>query len=486
MVGTVCFRCDASPFIGGGHVMRCLTLADALIRRGWRCSFLAGRETADMFPVLRSGAYGLSHEPRPPHDCDWLVVDHYGLDVAYEKQARSWARHILAIDDLADRAHDADILLDQTYGRGAGDYDGLVPAGCRVLAGSAYALLRSRFAQIRPEALRRRHDLAGRAENILVFVSSADPVNLSPRIMRALAQVPEKLSVTFVLSPAAPGAGDVRALAAESRHDICLVSHAPDMASLMAAADIAIGAGGTASWERCCLGLPTLLAGIADNQKDTAAALSRAGAAVCLGWHEDVGAEGIAQSLRALIGHPGDVRTMSLKAAAICDGNGVERLIPWLWARVSAPDSIALRPFQPGDEALILAWQSVPETRRYARNPAAPTPQEHAAWFAARLSDRDSFNYIVNLDGRAAGMVRAHRRGDAPGFEVSVLTAPGYYGRGVAARGLALMRTFHPDADFYAEIAPENEASLRLFGKAGYIPLERNWHINRGLSQDTA
>ena len=146
------FRADASPKIGGGHVMRCLTLADELRRRGWTCAFATRPGAEETVPSLASSGHVVFHLSGEEQDeareiekglgeCALLVADHYGRDEKFETAARQFASRVFVIDDLADRAHDCDFLLDQTYGRQFSDYAGLVPGGAKLLMGTDYALL---------------------------------------------------------------------------------------------------------------------------------------------------------------------------------------------------------------------------------------------------------------------------------------------------------------------------------------------------------
>lgn len=304
--------------------MRCLTLADALAARGWICAFITGTESTLAVPALREKKYDILSPDSPPDCGDLLVVDHYGLDAAYEKKARAWAKRIMVIDDLADRPHECDILLDQTYGRQAADYKIFVPPGCTVLVGADYALLRPGFAERRADSLRRRD---GRLERVLVFISSLDARDGTSFVLEALNGLPFFLSVDVVLGSGAENLSRVRQMAEKSRHDITIHTDIADMETLMKQADLAIGAGGTASWERCCLGLPALVIEIADNQALIARELSKAGAVDYLGPMEDVSKDNIRQAILSLKNNGFALKAMSAAAARVCDGLGTERVI---------------------------------------------------------------------------------------------------------------------------------------------------------------
>ena len=160
---TIFFRCDASKEQGSGHAMRCLTLAGVMKARGWSCSFLTNMKSIDTVPSLAEYpivSTGYSHE-----NVDMLIIDNYSLGASYATRARLWARHIMIIDDLANHAHDCDILLDQTFGRKKQDYWPFVPQKSKILCGSNYTILRSQFLEHRAAALQKRPVVQGIKEH---------------------------------------------------------------------------------------------------------------------------------------------------------------------------------------------------------------------------------------------------------------------------------------------------------------------------------
>jgi RimJ/RimL family protein N-acetyltransferase len=246
-----------------------------------------------------------------------------------------------------------------------------------------------------------------------------------------------------------------------------------DMASLMTHADLAIGAAGTSSWERCCLGLPSLVVVMADNQRMVAAELENAGAAIVLGWHEIVNAANIADRIAELMPNPERLLAMSVNTAAICDGHGAARIVAQLDPpRARDGEPVSLRPMNAADGDLLLGWQSHPMTRRYFNNPCIPTPLEHRRWLAHRLRSETCLLNLIMHGNRPAGMVRLDRK---PGestheiFEVSILIDPGAHGQGLGSAALELIRLLIPDAVFEARVNPENTASIALFLSAGYV-----------------
>jgi len=321
----IIFRCDASTAIGSGHVMRCLTLANHMKNQGWTCVFACSPETLKSAPALGVSGYEVV-APNILKSCDVMVVDHYGLSASDETAFRKCAKKIIVIDDLADRRHDCDVLVDTTYGRAVGDYQPLVPENAIILTGADYALLRPDFQALRENALTRRDAAHGKIKRILITMGGADPDNVTAKILDSVRQANLAITVDVVAGGGNPHLESLRRQIKSMGPDIHFHVNTPDMAALMAQADLAIGAGGTTSWERACLGLPTLLIEIADNQKTIAANLHAQGAVINLGWHENIAASDIARALQNLFQNPAQVMLMSQKARLICSGEGAARI----------------------------------------------------------------------------------------------------------------------------------------------------------------
>lgn len=319
--------------------MRCLTLAEALrIRttdihfvcrqlqgelrdliedRGFRCSLLTTEDPALDQAVDARQTAALSK------DVDWVIVDHYAIDYQWERAMNPMCRRMMVVDDLVDRSHECDILLDQTFGRHADDYGLLVSEDCTVLAGADFALLRPEFAAGRPSALARRK-ANKTVDRILVSLGGFDPDNRTLEVLETVAGAgyAADLSVTVVCGSQDPeGAKSLEPLTRYFRH-LDIRQRVPNMAELMAASDIAIGAGGTTSWERCCMGLPALVCVLADNQREIARRLEAAGAIRIWRSRRELAAQ-----LDEYVGSDSLHRSAVAAAARICDGRGLERVI---------------------------------------------------------------------------------------------------------------------------------------------------------------
>jgi len=336
--------------------MRCMTLARAWRDRGADCLFICREHPGNMLAFLREEGfrahsllwkdgkhfeYELAHgewlgtsqeidgaeslQPIAKFHPDWLIVDHYALDAKWERIVRPHVRELLVIDDLADRHHVCSLLLDQTLGRRAQTYEPFVSSDCKILAGATYALLRPEFASLRSATLARR--LSGELNYILITMGGVDRPNATGAILDVLRSfpLPARCEITVVMGAKAPWLEDVRQQARTMTVPTRVLTDIRDMAALMANSDIAIGAAGSTSWERCCLGLPTILLVLADNQRFGATQLAQAGAAYMVGEIRDI-ANRLPGALSDLIAK--DARThMAAQASKICDGMGVSRVM---------------------------------------------------------------------------------------------------------------------------------------------------------------
>ncbi|MGB8402257.1 UDP-2,4-diacetamido-2,4,6-trideoxy-beta-L-altropyranose hydrolase [Bradyrhizobium sp.] len=325
-------RASASNRIGGGHVMRCVTLGSALARRGASCSLYADTQTRDFVPP--ESAIELVTDSHIDDELvrgqfgkfDVFICDHYGLDARFEQAIRPCVKLLVVIDDLANRPHDCDLLVDMTLNRSASAYDGLLPRQASILAGVQYALIRPEFSTLRLQSLARRR--SGIIERILISFGLTDPSGLcalTVDLLRGIgSQLPDFGVADIMIGSQADKLSELYALiGGDARFNVHVGAENP--AGIMAQADIAIGAGGTTSWERCCLGLPTILVSIADNQNAIAAALKTAGAVILLPSLESFRAD-LPTVLTTLARDHDAVVNLGVAAAAICDGGGAERV----------------------------------------------------------------------------------------------------------------------------------------------------------------
>ena len=359
----IVFRCDASIQIGSGHVMRCLTLADELSRQEAECVFICRRHHGNLIEEIQQQGYkvyalplendlyietnnktALAHADwlasTQHRDAelslsivktlqpDWLIVDHYSLDEIWEKGLQPYCKKIMVIDDLADRKHHCDVLLDQNFGRDPQDYAAHVNEDCELLCGSNYALLRPEFAEWRSYSLERRQ--YNKLASILINLGGVDKDNITTKILKVLQtkSLPDHCSITIVMGSTSPWIEAVKQQAAIMQRRTIVKVGVNNMAEIMANSNLAIGAAGSTSWERCCLGLPTIMLVLADNQQVIASALEAVGAALTFDITM-LEAEPLAlgQCIASVVPK---MREMGRVASAVTDGLGALRLSRFL------------------------------------------------------------------------------------------------------------------------------------------------------------
>jgi UDP-2,4-diacetamido-2,4,6-trideoxy-beta-L-altropyranose hydrolase len=493
---SVIIRVDSGAQIGSGHLMRCLNLAAELQARGalvrFVCRALPGhlieRAEAAGYLVHRLSAPPTAEPAYAPESVQqqdaaetlgaigteppgWIVVDHYGLDAVWQRLMRPAAERLMVIDDLANRRHEADLLLDQNYlGTGVTErYSALVAASCRSLLGPRYALLHPSYRALR-RGLRVRD---GAARRILVFFGARDPTESMVAVLQALAH-PEfaAFAVEAILGGDAQQSMRSRALARRSTN-VTFHENLPSLADLIAAADLGVGAGGVTTWERACLGLPSVVATTAENQVPTARALAAAGCIVLAGPASAMSADRWQKLLRPLLNDKLRLTELSRESYRLTDGFGAARVACVMTGVRSA--EIRLRTVREDDEWLLLEWANDPVARHFSFSKHRISAVEHHRWFRARLADAHCTILIgEDIACLPLGQVRFD---SAPGSEESTIHVsidPAFRGSGVGtalvSQAVTAWRARRPGAKVVAEVSADNIASKRLFMRANFAP----------------
>jgi len=437
------FRVDSSPIIGMGHLMRCLTLANGLKKRGFECYFICrnfegngARKfidndfSLDLLSVegleLSKDWLGVPFEKDlkdvvdvvSKKPIDWLIVDHYEIDHKWQKEFRIKfpKAKIMVIDDLL-RSHDCDLLLDQTYGRKPEDYRSLVPQTADLCLGTKFALLREEFTALRSQI----HQKPDHKDEHL-----ADLKHLGPRVE--------------------------------------LISFSNDMAGLMAKADFAIGAGGGTSWERCCLGLPTIVLTLADNQIEIAKILSEKKAGISVSTEK----QQISDAVEKLLVYPQLLMSMSKNAASLCDGKGVGRVINRILC-----NSFEFKDANASDAQFIFDARYLGGASSFYRNKEIPSFQSHVSWLESAFDNENILLLCASLCGVKVAHVRLDKSGSISG-EIGICLAEDWRGRGVGRVVLESANQYFSTLGFskiYAEVHEHNQPSVNIFERAGYTYL---------------
>jgi UDP-2,4-diacetamido-2,4,6-trideoxy-beta-L-altropyranose hydrolase len=499
----IVFRVDASLDIGSGHVMRCLTLAKTLSELGANTSFICREHPGNLLELIRDrgfnsaalllpdaesceflseGGYALTHDSWLGTDwrsdaeqsqaaitdekIDWLIVDHYALDARWESAMRPFCERIMVIDDLADRDHDCDLLLDQNLVAGLDNrYDGKIPRYCGRLLGPDYALLHPDYRELHFRVPPRE----GLVKRVLVYFGS-DIDNLTGMAIAAIeSQGLKNILVDIIVNSSSPHLSSIRRkLEGKSRFRI--FSGLTSLAPLMVQADLAIGAGGATSWERCCLGLPTVVITLAENQKPSAAELDRRGLIHWLGHKHEVSETRLASHVKQLLDSelPSD---WSKQCWKVVDGRGAEQVANILM--LNSETNLRARPADLRDEALLLRWANDSQTQENSFSPAPIDPANYRTFFHEQLRNIEGCQlYILETeDGMPIGQVRFTRLGVE--WEIYYSIDPKVRGRrlekpALETAMLALRATINEGLVFGC-VKKVNRASRQVFEELGFI-----------------
>jgi len=495
----IAFRVDATNQIGSGHFMRCLTLADELKKHGVQVCFVSlnlpahlndmlvtkGMEYVTLSVDLAQGpSNDLAHsywlgtsqaqdgeatiQALADHLWDWIVVDHYALDERWENAVRGSAKQLMVIDDLADRRHDCDLLLDQNfYADMQTRYSGKVPVHCQLMIGPRYALLREEFKKLRKQI--KPH--TGDVKKILVFFGGMDVDNYTSLAIEALASMNSGLHVDVVIGAQHPYLGQIQ--------DVCIlhgyICHVQTtrMAELMAEADLAIGAGGTAMWERCCLGLPAISLCVAENQRKQIVDAAEEGL-----LYAPTGGKNLVNTIHhhtnVLLENPALLKLISNSERKTVDGNGVTRIV----SAMTIGD-IEIRQANEEDSQPLFEWRNHPTIRAVSRNNAPIIWEDHQRWLSVVIDAKDRELLIGIISDQPVGVVRFDIEGEVA--EVSIYLVPdgGFVGQGrnLLLRAELWLKANWPDIiSIRAIVLGENQLSKNLF-------LGTNYHTHTNCYQ---
>jgi UDP-2,4-diacetamido-2,4,6-trideoxy-beta-L-altropyranose hydrolase len=487
----IAFRTDANQQIGTGHFMRCLTLADEMRQSPADICFVSRALPLHLQQMLSE--HGVQYIALPeneltqetdelPHAAwlttsqakdaeqtmaalgagtwDWLVVDHYALDHRFEKHLRAVCQHVMVIDDLADRVHDCDVLLDQNfYQDQALRYLDKVPAHCRLLLGPNFALLRPEFKAMRDKVQVR----AGKVNNILVFFGGVDADNLTGQVLDVLIKLNLGIQVNVVIGQQHPQKEMIRQLCEQHSYNCHVQTN--QMASLMAEADLAIGAGGTAVWERCSVGSPSLCLITAENQRQQLQELQSAGL-VNAPTNKENAITFLSSYLKDLSTSFKSRKVQSQRMMALVDGRGAGKVVNKLKAQV-----VQMRVADAKDAQAIFEWRNHPSVRNHSANTQEINWEKHYEWFKQRLSDNSGSILIGEVNRQALGVVRFDIFNHEAMVSIYLVPDSGLKGWGscLLEQAESWLRQHHPEVvKLHAQVLPNNEPSKKLFDKLNY------------------
>lgn len=474
--------------------MRCLALAEELRDTGYEITFATREQASDLNSFILENRFKLINLKKPQKyqlprgtadyarwlqipekedaedfiskmtDIDLVIIDHYGINRNWhELVKKELGCKVMVIDDLV-REHNADLIVDQTLNRKHSEYSKL--QRCIALTGTKYALLKPGFAVARKKL---KHS-PKQKNKILITMGGIDQPNASLQVLKALLGMKLEIPTTVLLSERSPNYESVKTFALANPSWVEHVDFVCDMPTFMSKYSIVIGAPGSSSWERACLGIPSILVPLAENQNAIAEELEKADAVKVVKLND------ITKDLSyALDGIISCWENYSVNNFELCDGLGIERII--MNINFLLDQLLQLRKATQSDIDQVYEWQCQPETRRYALNKNTPSLIEHRAWMKKKITSDCDYFYIIELScskiGKTVsmGVVRLDFTAENT-YTISIFIAPEHFGKGVAKFALDKLGELHPTAVINAVVLKDNLISQALFSRAGYQKID--------------
>lgn len=497
----VVFRVDASIEIGSGHVIRCLALARPLRELGAEIFFISRDLEGNLHDRISSEGFSLSSLKDPEilkpsqdqetsaeyagwlavpwqadaaqtinaigsKDIDWLVVDHYALDKRWEVQLRPYTKKIMVIDDLADRPHDCNLIVDHNFiSEFEKRYRNITPDTCICFLGPRYALIDSEYS-------RRRSSISirtGPIRQILVSFGGYDPSNLTQMTTEAFIDLRRSdIRLDVVINSKSKHLDTINELIVP-HSNITLHKSLPTLASLTASADLVIGAGGVTTWERCCLGAPALVITMAENQIPIARHLDRQKIIRLIGDHKTVSRDDVFGELKKIV-QTANIEEWSSKCMSLVDGKGINRVTDLLTLTVNT--CLKVRRARHEDESLLLGWVNDPLVRKNAFEGSLISPESHHRWLVSKLKDKENCMLFVieTLEELPIGQVRFECNGTQWEIHYGLWAPIRGLGLGtkMLAEALSVFRQTKSDVTLFGRVKRDNFPSRRIFEALGF------------------
>lgn len=493
---TYAFRVDSSTRIGTGHLVRCLTLAKELRSRGegsiFLCQHLDGNVISQVldadFEVLRMDINSSDHNVAELQDATEflrliralsitsVIVDHYDLSLAWEEMVGQQVDQVMVIDDFVHRQHHCDLLLNQNLVPPNDHSFSISQHGAkRTLIGPKYALLQQEYALLR--SIRSLQDSA--VERISVFMGGSDPDNITELVVHALLDMGLKdIAIDVVVGSTNPHRTKLQATF-EDHPSINFHSKLSSLAPLLNSSNLAIGAGGTTNWERMCLGVPSVVVDIAENQREICVELARVGLIEYIGSAFSIEPVNIQNAVEKLCSDQSLRRQFSCKGQVTVDGFGANRVVETLLP--SDQSSLSLRNGQLGDITLYFNWVNDSTVRQNSINSEPITWLEHQAWFLSRINNPDCRMFVICAGDLPIGQVRLDKSGETWTIDYSLDEFVRGRGWGKLVVGLALAEfRKSTTAKVVANVKSSNSASRRIFQELNF---STSAHSTEGAEQ---
>ena len=490
-------RVDSSLDIGYGHVMRCLTIADYLRDFGHEVEFCSRDCNANLnrriiekgFPlniinVKNPKDSWLGHSQQEDasevlkllekKDFDWLIVDHYCIDEIWESLVKQKAKAIWVLDDLVNRPHSCNLILDTTLARDPIEYN-KKDQSCKVYAGSRYAILRKPFLKLREKVFAKRESFK-KVNRVLINLGGTDPLNLTLNVVKTFSDSSYgPISFDIIANQKSKNYEELKSFC-ELKENLHVYGYVENIEEMIYKADLCIGAAGVSAYERASLGLPSILIQVADNQKDNITQFEHNKLGECIRLNELDRLHELLKEKFLKLSDKEHYQHVFKQCFKNVSPLGIFDVI----SHVHKKNCYHLSEATIDDMEQVYEWQIYPNARKYARNQDPPSFKAHKSWFEASLKSTHRKMFILKVLDISLGFLRVDFNNESKVNEVSILISHGYYGMGLGKTGLGLLRDKMTGYDLHAFILPENKASIKIFEKCGYKKISENWYLNKG------
>lgn len=488
------FRADAHANMGIGHVMRCLTLANILSDHGVQCHFFHKKSHSKIFKLIsdRHNVVELDYENGftaqneyqnwlgssqewDVNQCikkskinkyDFIVVDNYALDEKWEEDISTLSENVMVFDDLANRNHSCQLLVDSGLFNSYEDYVDLTKDRTKIFTGSDYVVLRPEFLKAR-STIENSNIIINPILKILVNFGGTDPDKLTLIALDALSHINPKLHVDVIITSSCDWLDELKACIKQSEYTYLHIDP-QSVSEVMLEADFAIASIGGGAWERCCLGLAGIGVVVAENQKGMAQTLENSNALIVAN-KKNLGTT-IIKTLNS-----GDisntVKAMSHSAFSLCDGLGVYRVLAALSKKLIVTE---LRALTKDDAALLFEWQNEPTSRRYSLSSEPLNWNEHCSWLDKSLSSPERRMWVVTFEDMSCGYVRLDDLGESE--IVSILISSKFRRLGLAGKAIQLLKEKSKQGLLAAKVLDSNQASNALFLAQGFKKIAHEYY----------
>lgn len=482
------FRVDSSNIIGTGHVIRCLTLAEKLREFGFGSVFVCRDQPGNISNLIKEKGFELELLPgfhskkllgygKPSVEdylsdaeetlqvikgraglSSWLIVDHYIFGQEWEIKVAEVANSLMVIDDLANRKHQCDILLDQNLAAlSRGRYENLVPPYCRQLLGPKYALLQSHYGELRKAKTRIRKPV----RKILVSLGGSDPDNLTSTVANLILGCFPEVQLDLVVGPAFAHGDSIKREFSKD-HFVIIHKGLTTLAPLMNETDLMVGTGGTSSWERLALSVPSVTLVVADNQRENGEWLEKLKLAKVIDCIKKFDPTKFRDALNGILNG-----TESLETMSEVDGNGAERV-----AKSLLINGVRARKATSYDAKLLFEWANELGVRSASLNQDPIQWEAHEKWLTTKLENEEKCYFLIveNLNGKPIGTVRFD--GNHGNWKVNYSISKEWRGKGLGSKVLRVaihhLLVDRKCESIMAVVKKDNFASLRVFEKLGF------------------